>query len=107
MKSWVPETGILVLNEQGTGYEYLKSIALKNGARHLKERPNISKFIKFERVLVKTQRHGTVFKIEKTRELSISSLILVYFRKAKVILQATRLLRDRERDPERNCPSLK
>ena len=30
-----------VLNEQGTGYEYLKSIELKNGARHLKEHPNI------------------------------------------------------------------
>ena len=33
-----------VLNEQGTGYEYLKSIELKNEARHLKEHPNISKF---------------------------------------------------------------
>ena len=37
-----------VLNEQGTRYEYLKSIELKNGAHHLKEHPNISKFTKFE-----------------------------------------------------------
>ena len=37
-----------VLNEQGTGYEYLKSIQLKNEARHLKEHPNISKFTEFE-----------------------------------------------------------
>ena len=29
-----------VLNEQRSGYEYLKSIKLKNGARHLKEHPN-------------------------------------------------------------------
>ena len=36
------------LNEQGTGYKYLKSIELKNGARHLKEHPNISKFTKFD-----------------------------------------------------------
>ena len=33
-----------VLNEQGTGhgYKYLKSIELKNGARHLKKHPNIT-----------------------------------------------------------------
>ena len=37
-----------VLNEQGTGYEYLISIELKKGASHLKEHPNISKFTKFE-----------------------------------------------------------
>ena len=37
-----------VLNERGTGYEFLKSVELKNGARHLKEHPNISKFTKFE-----------------------------------------------------------
>ena len=37
-----------VLNEQGTGYEYLKSIELKKEARHLQEHPNISKFTKFE-----------------------------------------------------------
>ena len=47
--SWV--VGVIighVLNEQGTGYEYLKSIELKNGSRHLKEHPNISKLTKFE-----------------------------------------------------------
>ena len=47
-----------VLNEQGTGYENLKSIELKNGARHLKEHPNISKFTKFESYWLK--RKGMV-----------------------------------------------
>ena len=47
-----------VLNEQGTGYEVLKSIELKNGARHLKEHPNISKFTKFESYWLK--RKGMV-----------------------------------------------
>ena len=37
-----------VQNEQGTGYEYLKSIELKYEARHLKEHPEISKFTIFE-----------------------------------------------------------
>ena len=37
-----------VLNEQGTGYEYLKSMELKIEARHPKKHPNISKFTKFE-----------------------------------------------------------
>ena len=37
-----------VLNEQGTGYKYLKSIELKNGSCHLKDHPKISKFAKFE-----------------------------------------------------------
>ena len=37
-----------VLNEQGTRYEYSISIELKNGARHLKESPKVSKFAKFE-----------------------------------------------------------
>ena len=46
-----------VLNEQGTGYEYLKSIELKNGARHLKEHPNISKFTKFESYWLKGMIH--------------------------------------------------
>ena len=43
------------LNEQGTGYEHIFSwyeysiaIELKNGARHLKEHPKISKFTKFD-----------------------------------------------------------
>ena len=31
-----------VLNEQVTGYKYLRSIKLKNGARHLKEYPYIA-----------------------------------------------------------------
>ena len=37
-----------VLNKQGTGYEFLQSIELKNEARHVKEHPKISKFTKFE-----------------------------------------------------------
>ena len=43
-----------VLNEQGTGYEHIfssaqkLSIELKNGARHLKEHPKMSKFTKFD-----------------------------------------------------------
>ncbi len=37
-----------VQNEQGTGYEYSISIALKNWARHLKEHPKISYSTKFE-----------------------------------------------------------
>ena len=37
-----------VLNEQGTGYEYLISTELRNRAHHLKEHPNIRKFTKFE-----------------------------------------------------------
>ena len=37
-----------VLNEQGTGYKYLKSIELRNKARQLKEHPKISKFAQFE-----------------------------------------------------------
>ena len=37
-----------VQNEQETGYEYSISIELKNGARHLKERPKISLFAKFK-----------------------------------------------------------
>ena len=44
-----------VLNEQGTEYEqifswfqYSISIGLKNGARHRKEHPNISKLTKIE-----------------------------------------------------------
>ena len=36
-----------VLKEQGTGYEYLKSIELKKEARQLKEYPKISTFTKF------------------------------------------------------------
>ena len=36
------------LNEQGTGYKYLKSIELKIEGRHLKEHPNVSNFTKFE-----------------------------------------------------------
>ena len=60
--SWefeVPEDGVAeiqtniktishVLNEQGTGYKYLKSIEFRNEARHLKKHPKISKFTKFE-----------------------------------------------------------
>jgi len=42
------ETISHVLNEQGTGYEYLKSIELKNGTHHLKEQPNVIKFTKPE-----------------------------------------------------------
>ncbi len=37
-----------VQNEQGTGYEYSISIALKKWARHLKEHPKISNPTKFE-----------------------------------------------------------
>ncbi len=37
-----------VQNEQGTGYEYSISIALKNWARHLKEHPKISNSTKVE-----------------------------------------------------------
>ena len=37
-----------VLNEQGAEYRYLKSIELKNRARHLREHPNIRKFTKSE-----------------------------------------------------------
>ena len=37
-----------VLNEQGTGYEFLKSIELKNGPLYLKEQLKISKLTKFE-----------------------------------------------------------
>ena len=33
---------------RGTGYKYSISIELKNGARHLKEHPKVSKFTKFE-----------------------------------------------------------
>ena len=44
---WLVEIG-LIINEQGTEYEYSISIELKNGARHLKEHPKISKFTKFE-----------------------------------------------------------
>ena len=33
-----------VLNEQGTGYEFLKSIELENGPGRLKEHPQITKF---------------------------------------------------------------
>ena len=46
------------LNEQGTGYLYLKSIELKNGTGHLKEHPKISKFTIFESYWLK--RKGTV-----------------------------------------------
>ena len=45
-----------VLNEQGTGHKYLKSIELKNGSRHLKEHPNISKLTKFESDWLKRKR---------------------------------------------------
>ena len=37
-----------VLNEEGPGYEILKSIELKNGHPHLKEHPTISKLMKFD-----------------------------------------------------------
>ena len=37
-----------VLNEQGTGYKYLKSIELKNGSFHLKEHPKLSTFVEFQ-----------------------------------------------------------
>ena len=46
------------VNEQGTGYEYLISIELKNGSRHLKEHPKISKSAKFESYWIK--RKGMV-----------------------------------------------
>ena len=44
-------TIIHVLNEQGTGYEFFKSIGLKNGANHLKGHPKVSKYTKFEIVI--------------------------------------------------------
>ena len=47
-----------VLNEQGTGYEYLKSIELKKGTHHPKKHPNISKFTKFKSYWLK--RKGMV-----------------------------------------------
>ena len=59
-----------VLNELGTGYEYLKSIELKNGARHLKEHPNISKFAKFESYWLKGRGKGPK-SLELVRELSM------------------------------------
>ena len=37
-----------VLNEQGTGYEYLISIELKNESRLVKEHPKVSKSANFE-----------------------------------------------------------
>ena len=37
-----------VLNEKGTGYEYLMSNESKNGANRLKQHPKMSKFTKFE-----------------------------------------------------------
>ena len=82
-----------VLNEQGTGYEYLKSIELKKEARHLKEHPNISKFTKFE-------SYCTRFKIAKIRELSmdcrelslqsiLSSLILAILKRVPCLCVLT------------------
>ena len=36
------------LNEQGTGYEYLLSIEMKNRALHPKEHPKVNKFAQIE-----------------------------------------------------------
>ena len=49
---------------------YLKSIELKNGARHLKEHPNVSNVSKFESYW-STQRHGSLLKNTKIRKLSM------------------------------------
>ena len=48
-----------VINEQGTGYEYSKSIDLKNEASDLKEHPKISKLGKFESN--KFKRKGMIY----------------------------------------------
>ena len=71
-----------VLNEQGTGYEYLKSIELKNWAGPLKEHPNISKITKFQSYWLK--RNGMVhfsksLKLESLVWFGVSSLIDSWF----------------------------
>ena len=38
-----------VLNEQGTGYECLKSIGVNSKSYHMKEHPRLIEIVKFER----------------------------------------------------------
>ena len=60
-------------------YKHSILIELKNGACHLKEHPQISKFTKFDGYWFKTQRHGTLSMDWRDRRppiIILSSLIL-------------------------------
>ena len=60
-----------VINEQGTGYQCLKSIGLKSETYHIKKHPSLIQFVKFERDWIPGKSVLGLYKSLKTRELSM------------------------------------